>query len=246
MIKEYSILNSVSATRANVADIQNGLTYISGLAPFRASDTKTAVRRAVVAGTQGVKTVDVTVVVGDKYGIITNFINSEGQSESIVWEYTVPVAGTDALFLDSYKTAIEAKMESAGYVVTGGVTSVVITAPLNVPFSIQAATADDITNAALTITDTTPAVNAEGRGTDLATQYGLPDASSATANDGIVTSNSYIVWAIPVTQQLTSTQSPNQWESYTKLLLLNNGDGDSAAVDSYLTGTVFASNYIDV
>lgn len=230
MIKEYSILNSVSATLADVYATSNGVTYIEGLTPFKAGDVKTVTYRAVAAGTQGVKTVDVTVVVGDKYAIVTSFINTQGQTESILWEYTVPAAGTDALFLTSYKDAIETKMESAGYTVTGGVTSVVITAPLNTPFSVLAGEASDVTNAGLTITDTTPAVNAEGRGSDLATQYGFPAASSATANDGIVTSNNYVVYEFFMTEQLSSTSAPNQWESYSKMLLLNNADGDTAAV----------------
>lgn len=179
-----------------------GLTYYAAIVTASTSGTTTGLIWLGVNGTpadaagytvvrQGYAFTKVVfaAITAKKVSVSTVYTNSFlTEMETIPFEYVEATTLTAAEQATAYQGAISTILDASGYYSTVSTDTVYILNPPNVAFKVVGATQSGYT--APTITSYVP-VNRIGYGADIIAKYGLPTASSSTANDGIVATEFY-------------------------------------------------------
>lgn len=179
-----------------------GLTYYAAVTVASASGTTTGIVWLGVNGTpanaagytvvrQGYAFTKVVFagITAKKVQVSTVYTNSFlTDMETIPFGYVEATTATAAEQATAYHSAISTVLDASGYYSTVATDTVYILNPPNVTLEVVGATQSGYTSP--TITDYVP-VNRIGYGADIIAKYGLPTASSSTANDGIVATEFY-------------------------------------------------------
>lgn len=222
-IKQIAYLNTVQAASADRVSSLGNYT-INGLPTFKLGTQSGCSFITYAGGTAAISTTDWTTIASSTYYYVYveyyNTLVNQIQNNTFVY-YSTSATAADAQ--TKFNTWAGNLLTEFGYTVaTGGGDTVTITAPKN-QYLYSALSADSGATG-VTSSVTTPAVLRVGYGQDIITTYGSPEASSGSANDGIVTTGNYHMVFIPVNQ-------PNPSGGFTQFTYLvciaDSADGDT-------------------